>query len=110
MIGPINSRAPTSAACIRDIPSRMCRSTFSTTTIASSTTNPTESTIASSVSKLRVNPNDCIKNNAPISEIGIATTGTTTERNDPRKMKITTITIRSVSINVLTTSLIASLM
>src|SRR6266436_5915902 len=78
MIGPINSRAPTSAAFMRDIPSRKCRSTFSTTTMASSTTNPTESTIASSVSKFSEKPNTCMRNNAPISEIGIATTGTTT--------------------------------
>ncbi len=95
---------------MRDMPSRKCRSTFSTTTIASSTTNPTESTIASSVSKFRLNPNSCMRNSAPISEIGIATTGTTTERIEPRNKKITTITMSNVSINVFTTSWMASLM
>jgi len=34
------SLAPRSAACIRGMPSSMCREMFSTTTIASSTTNP----------------------------------------------------------------------
>ena len=110
MIGPINSRAPTSAAFMRDMPSRICRSTFSTTTIASSTTNPTESTNARSVSRFSVKPNSCMRNNAPMREIGIATTGTSTERNEPRNKKITTITMSSVSIKVFTTSWMASLM
>src|SRR6266568_889351 len=110
MIGPTSSRAPFNAAFIRDIPSRICRSTFSTTTIASSTTNPTESTIASNVSKFSVNPKICVKNTAPMSEIGIATTGTITERKDPRNKKITIMTMRRVSSKVLTTSWIASLM
>ena len=104
MIGPISSRAPIRAAFIRDRPSRIWRSTFSTTTIASSTTNPTDSTIASRVRRFSVNPNACINANAPISEIGIATTGTITERNEPRNKKITTITISKVSIKVFTTS------
>ena len=46
MIGPTSSRAPINAAWIRDLPMRTCRSTFSTTTMASSTTRPTERTIA----------------------------------------------------------------
>src|SRR5207248_2143851 len=50
--------------------------------MASSTTNPTESTIASRVRRLRENPKSCIKNNAPMREIGIATIGTSTDRND----------------------------
>ena len=79
-------------------------------TIASSTTNPTESTIARSVSRLSVKPNACIKKSAPISEIGMATMGTITDRNDPRNKKMTTMTISKVSIKVFTTSWIASLM
>ena len=73
-------------------------------TMASSTTNPTESTIASSVSRFSVKPKICIRNTAPISEIGIATSGTSTERRDPRNRKITTMTMSSVSISVFTTS------
>ena len=84
------------------------RSTFSTMTIASSTTRPTESTIASSVRRLIVKPKASIRNTAPISEIGIATTGISTERAEPRKRKMTMTTIRSVSERVLTTSRMAS--
>jgi hypothetical protein len=51
-MGPPSSRAASSEACMGDLPSRMCRSTFSTTMMASSTTSPIASTSASSVSKL----------------------------------------------------------
>src|SRR5690349_1409939 len=51
-------------------------------TIASSTTRPTDSTIASSVSRLIVKPAISIRNTAPTSEIGIATIGMRTELND----------------------------
>ena len=40
-VNPISS-APFSAACIGRSPASMCRSMFSITTIASSTTNPVE--------------------------------------------------------------------
>jgi hypothetical protein len=110
MIGPTSSRAPLSAASSWLCPSARWRSTFSTTTIASSTTRPTESTIASRVNRFRVNPNTCIRNTAPISETGIATTGTSTERKLPRKRKITITTINSVSRRVWVTSEIASSM
>ena len=40
MIGPMSSRAPRIAASIGVLPPRTWRSTFSTTTIASSTTSP----------------------------------------------------------------------
>ena len=56
---------------------------------------------------MTVNPNTCIKKTAPISETGIATMGTNTERNDPMNRKITIMTMSSVSINVLKTSLSA---
>ena len=52
---------------------------FSTITIASSTTRPTDSTIASSVSRLIVKPATSIRKTAPTSEIGIATTGMSTD-------------------------------
>ena len=70
-------------------PSRRWRSTFSTTTMASSTTRPTESTIASRVSRLIVKPKTCMRKTAPMSEIGIATIGMMTERHEPRKRKMT---------------------
>ena len=110
MIGPTSSRAALIAAWNGLSPICRCRSTFSTMTIASSTTRPTESTIASSVRRLIVNPAISIRKTAPISEIGIATTGMSTARNEPRKRKITMMTIRSVSDSVLSTSSIASWM
>ena len=88
MIGPTSSRAPLSAASIGFSPSPRWRSTFSTTTIASSTTNPTESTMASSVKRLMVKPNVCTRKMPPINERGMATTGTSDDRREPRKRKI----------------------
>ena len=66
----------------------MWRSTFSTITIASSTTRPTDSTMASRVSRLMVKPAASIRATAPSSEMGIATTGMSTERKEPRNRKI----------------------
>ena len=106
-MGPTSSRAATSAAWNGFSPSRMWRSTFSTTTMASSTTRPTESTMASRVSRFTVKPKTCMRNTAPMSETGMATTGTSTERSEPRKRKITSTTISSVSASVSTTSLMA---
>src|SRR5215470_6742268 len=56
-------------------------------TIASSTTRPTESTMASSVKRLMVKPATSIRKTAPTSETGMATTGISTERNEPRNKK-----------------------
>ena len=50
--GPVISRMPTIAACIGDRPSSMWRWMFSTTTMASSTTRPIASTMASSDRRL----------------------------------------------------------
>ena len=58
MIGPRSSRAALIAASNGFSPSWRWRSTFSTMTMASSTTRPTERTIASSVSRLIVKPGD----------------------------------------------------
>ena len=77
--------------------------------MASSTTSPTDSTMASNVSRFSVNPNICIRKMPPISDTGIAITGTSTERTEPRNRKITTTTISSVSASVPVTSWIASL-
>ena len=83
---------------------------FSTTTIASSTTRPTDSTIASRVKRFIVNPSSCIRNTPPISDTGIAMTGTITVRSEPRNRKITITTITIVCSSVVTTSSIASSM
>ena len=75
----------------------MCRCTFSTTTIASSTTRPIASTMASSVSRLRLKPRASISMQPPTIESGMVTTGISTERAEPRNRKMTTITIATTS-------------
>ena len=57
-----------------------------------------------------VKPATSIRKTAPISEIGMATTGMRTERNEPRNKKMTMTTMSNVSDSVLSTSLIASWM
>ena len=42
-------------------------------------------------------PKTCIRNTAPMSDTGMATTGTSTERSEPRKRKMTMMTMSSVS-------------
>ena len=110
MMGPTSSRAPTSAAWIRVLPSRTCRSTFSTTTIASSTTNPTDSTIARMVSRLRLNPKAYMTIAAPTSDTGIATSGTSAVRIEPMNRNTTRPTMMMVSTSVLEISCSASVM
>jgi hypothetical protein len=44
-----------------------------------------------------VKPKSCISATAPISETGMATIGTRTERMEPRKRKMTSTTISKVS-------------
>ena len=57
-----------------------------------------------------VKPAASMRNTAPTRETGMATTGITTERAEPRNRKITTTTIKSVSLRVLSTSSMASWM
>jgi hypothetical protein len=68
--------------------------------MASSTTRPTERTIASKVRRFRLNPKASMKSAAPISETGIATRGTSAVRTEPRKRNTTRPTIEIVSISV----------
>ena len=63
----------------------MCRKMFSSITIASSTTRPIASTIASSVSVLIVKPNKYMSPNAPTSDTGIVTIGMIVARRLRRK-------------------------
>ena len=57
-----------------------------------------DSTMASSVNKLMVRAGHDIRKTAPTREIGMATTGMSTERNDPRKRKMTMMTMTKVSV------------
>src|SRR2546430_11612418 len=70
MIGPLTSSIARWLASSGDRPSSMCRSTFSTTTIASSTTMPIASTSPNSDSVLIENPVASITANVPTIEIG----------------------------------------
>ena len=63
--------------------------------------------MASRVMRLIVKPAIIMRNTAPISEIGIAITGMSRERTDPRNRKMTATTIRSVWDRVTSTSWIA---
>ena len=73
---------------------------FSSTTMESSTTRPIAKIIESSVSKFIEKPMLFMKKNEPIIDKGIAITGTTIARNDPKNKNITidTIIIASTSV------------
>ena len=86
------SRAPLIAAANGAMPASTCRLMFSSMTMASSTTSPTASTMASSVSVLTEKPNAHMKTNAPTSETGMVTIGTRVARKLRRKTKITSTT------------------
>ena len=84
----------------------MLRSTFSTTTIASSTTMPTASTSPNRLRLFSVKPKIDMKKKVPMSDTGMATMGMTAARHVCRKMMITSTTSstasRIVSITALT--------
>ena len=74
------SAEPTSSMLLRAAsrggrPAAMLRSTFSTTTMASSTTMPIASTSPNKDRLLSVKPNAAMKKKLPISETGMATSG-----------------------------------
>ena len=100
------SREPRIAASFGRSPASMCRKMFSSITMASSTTSPIASTIASSVSVLIVNPNAYISANEPMSETGIVTIGMIVARRLRRKKKITSTTSRIASVIVVNTDAI----
>ena len=85
-------------------PSRIWRSTFSTTTMASSTTNPTESTIGEQREQIEREAEHLHQKHRADQRNRNRHHGTSTERNEPRNKKMTIMTMSSVSVNVLTTS------
>ena len=86
----------------------MCRSTFSTTTIASSTTMPMASTRPKSESVLSEKPSPSMIANVPTSDTGTATSGMIDARQVCRKTTTTMTTSRIASISVWATALIDS--
>ena len=103
MVKPI-SRAPFSAASNGRMPPSMWRTMFSSMTIASSTTKPTERVSASSVMLLIEKPNAYIAPQVAISEIGTASAGMSVAETERRNRKMTMITRAIAMISVCCTS------
>ena len=86
------SRAPRTAAANGAIPSSMWRVVFSSTTTASSTTNPVAIVSAISVKLLTEKPARYMTPNVPMSDTGTATIGISVARPLRRKTNTTRIT------------------
>ena len=108
MIGPLTSSIALYVASRGDRPLSMLRSTFSTTTIASSTTMPIASTRPNSDSALIEKPNASITANVPTIETGTATSGMIEARQVCRNTITTMTTSASASSSVSITALIES--
>src|SRR3984957_1176333 len=110
--GPEISSIALSAAAFGASPSSMCLSTASTTTIASSTTNPIASTSPNNDSVFTENPNTGNKTKVPTSDTGTASNGISVALHPCKKMYTTMMTspiaITSVSIISLMPSVTAS--
>ncbi len=108
MMGPLTSSIALYEASRGARPSSMFRSTFSTTTIASSTTMPIARTSPKSDSVLIEKPKPSSTAKVPTMETGTATSGITDARQVCRN-STTVITTRSTASNrVFTTSRIES--
>lgn len=83
--------------------SAITRSTFSTTTMASSTSKPIASTIANMVSVLMVKPNTASTPKVPSSTTGTAMVGISVARKFCRNRYITKNTSTTASTSVCTT-------
>ena len=86
----------------------MCRSMFSMTTIASSTTRPVASVMPKSVSVLIEKPNSLTNANVPMSDTGIVIAGISVVRQFCRNRNMTSMTSAIASASVVTTSRIDS--
>jgi hypothetical protein len=80
------------------------RSTFSTTTMASSTTMPMASTRPKRVIEFTENPNICMPKKVPMIDTGTASAGMSVARQLCRKMNTTRKTSTIASTRVWTTS------
>src|SRR3974390_642944 len=96
IIGPVTSLMACLAAAAGDNPSAILRSTFSTTTIASSTTIPIASTSPNNDRLLIENPTASITANVPTSDTGTAASGMIEALHVCRK-RITTMTTSRIS-------------
>src|SRR6185295_3401399 len=105
MIGLVTSLMARLAASTGDKPSAMLRSTFSTTTMASSTTMPMASTRPKSERLLIEKPSALITANVPTSDTGTAARGMIEARQVCRNSTTTTTTSATASSSVTTTAL-----
>ena len=104
------SRAPSKEASSGGSPSSMRRWMFSISTMASSTTMPMASTMASSVSTLIEAPKNATTMKEAMTETGIATMATMVERQSRRKTRMTRMTRPMPSSSVFSTPLIEARM
>ena len=104
MIGPLTSSIARCAASRGDRPFSMLRSTFSTTTIASSTTMPIASTSPNSDSALIEKPAASITAKVPTTDTGTAISGMIDARQVCRKSTTTSTTSSTASNSVRATS------
>ncbi|MCY1514330.1 hypothetical protein D9M68_488620 [compost metagenome] len=103
MMGPVTSSMARLAACAGASPFSMWRSTFSTTTIASSTTMPIDSTRPNNDSVLSEKPIRCMTAKVPISDTGTAMRGMSDARQLRRNSTTTMTTRRIASSSVVAT-------
>ncbi len=104
MIGPDTSCMALTVASCGFSPASMLRSTFSTTTMASSTTMPMASTRPKSVSVLIEKPSSSRNAKVPTIDTGTASSGMIEARQVCRKTMTTSTTSRIASNSVFTTS------
>ncbi|MNF70195.1 hypothetical protein D3C84_520970 [compost metagenome] len=95
-MGPVTSFIACLVASTGVLPRPILRSTFSTTTMASSTTMPMASTRPNSDSALSEKPNMCITAKVPIKDTGTAASGMIEARQVCRN-RITTSTTRMMA-------------
>ena len=100
MIGPDTSCIAFTLASCGLRPASMLRSTFSTTTIASSTTMPMASTRPKSVSVLIEKPSSSSTANVPTIDTGTASSGISDARQVCKKITTTMTTSAIASSNV----------
>ena len=108
MMGPVTSLIALRAACNGGRPASSWRSTFSTTTIASSTTRPIASTMPSRLSMFSEKPSISMTTSVAISDTGMAMVGMIVVRQFCRKMNTTATTRARASASVISTSCIAA--
>src|SRR5215472_5194411 len=104
MTGPVISSSALMVASRGGRPCSIQRSTFSTTTIASSTTMPIASTSPNSEMLFKLNPNAAITANVLTIATGTAINGITTERQFCKNTSTTAATRPTAKNSVLTTS------